>query len=416
VPRRIGPRSREYLDGLRVLVLNGPRQAGKTTLLRQLIDSNGGELLSLDDDELRRSAIDDPAGFIRSATRPVYLDEVQLGGDPLIRAVKSAVDASKDRGQFVLAGSTQFLLDPTISESLAGRAGVLDVLPFSESELAGTAGSFLDRVFAGEIESIRRTPALPLTRDDYLAMIVRGGFPEVTEMPTSRVRAAWFTGYLRGVAERDIRAMARVNEPSAAAAVLRALAALSAQQLVTATLAAKAELDRRTIERYVELLEAVFLIHRLRPWSRNPLAQAVRRPKVHLVDTGLVCHLLDVSERSLGKPASPLVGAITESFVFNELRKQSSWAETEIQLFHYRDSRGHSEVDIIAESKSGSVVAFEVKAALSVKGSDFRHIAMLRDKLGDDFVHGFVVYFGRHVLSFGDGLTALPVGALWAEA
>lgn len=413
--RGIAPRTSEYLGDLRVLILNGPRQAGKTTLLRQLIAAHGGELRTLDDESALQAALADPAGFALSDARPLCLDEVQRGGDPLVRAVKAIVDTDDARGQFVLAGSTQFLADPTLNESLAGRAGVLDVLPFSESELAGTSGGLLDLLFDGGVERLRRLAPLPLTREHYLATMVRGGFPEVVSMSSARARASWFTGYVQGVTDRDIRAMARVNEPAAAGAVLRGLAALSGQQLVTNTLAEKADLSRPAVQRYTELLDAVFLVHRLRPWSRNPLVTAVRRPKAYVVDTGLLCHLLGVGEVALAKPTSPHVGPVTETFVVNELRKQISWGETDVSLFHYRDSRGHSEVDIIAESAAGEVVGIEVKAALTVNQADFRHLAGLQAKLGADFVHGIVVYLGREVRSFGEHFTAVPLGALWAD-
>jgi predicted AAA+ superfamily ATPase len=416
--------AREFQQNFRVLVLNGPRQAGKSTLMAQLIAETGGELRSLDDDAARAAARRDPTGFIASAARPLYIDEVQRGGDSLILAIKSAVDKSNQRGQFVLAGSTRFLTDPSLSESLAGRAGILDVLPFSESELVGTAGNFLDRVFGAEIfgeesvsgiDQIRLMPTLGLTRADYLAMMVRGGFPAVTKIASPRARTAWFASYVGGVTDRDVREMARVNEPSAAAIVLRGLAALDAELLVTSTLADRAGLSRATVDRYVELLDAVFLAQRLGPWSRNPLTKAVRRPKVHLIDSGLLCSLLGVNANALNNPTSKAIGPVAETFVVNELSKQASWSENRIRLHHYRDSHGNDEIDIVAETGDGRVVGFEVKAAQAVHARDFRHLAKIGARLGDDFVHGFVVYLGQRVLSFGDGLTALPLGALWAD-
>lgn len=164
IPRQIERRSAEYLAGLRVLVLNGSRQAGKTTLLKQMIASGGGELRSLDDEGALQAARSDPAGFVQSPARPLCIDEVQRGGDALVRAVKSVVDKDDARGQFVLAGSTRFLTDPTLHESLAGRAGVPEVLPFSHSELAGTGGDFLDVVFSAGAADGRRSPELSTTR------------------------------------------------------------------------------------------------------------------------------------------------------------------------------------------------------------------------------------------------------------
>jgi len=414
VERSIASRAADYLSGFRVVVLNGPRQAGKTTLMRQLIAAGGGELRNLDDEAQLAAARRDPAGFVASSRRPLYLDEVQRVGDPLVRAVKAVVDADPGVGRFVLAGSTRFLAEPTLGESLAGRAGVLEVLPFSQGELAGRAETFLDLAFATP-DKLRRLPSLTTSRADYIEVMVRGGFPEPSRIVSSRVRNAWFANYVSAITERDIREMARVNQPSAAGTVLRGLAAMSAQLLVSTTLSLRADLPRATVDRYTELLDAVFLVHRLRPWSRNPLTKAVKHAKIHLIDTGLLCHLLGTGARTLASPTATAVGAVTETFVVNELRKQLSWSDIDAQLYHYRDSHGNAEVDVVAEAADGRILAIETKAAQTVTERDFRHLAQLAAKLGADFAHGFVIYLGQHVLSFGDGLTAIPLGALWAR-
>jgi predicted AAA+ superfamily ATPase len=416
--RAIVQRAQEYREMFRVIVLNGPRQAGKSTLMRQMLAASGGEYRTLDDPQQLAAARSDPAGYIASGARPSYIDEVQRGGDSLVLAIKAAVDADNARGQFVLAGSTRFLAEPTLTESLAGRAAILEVLPFSQSELAAEAEpgqpTFLDIAFDSP-EDLRTLALLPLTRSDYFELMVRGGYAEAARITSERARGAWFAGYLAGVVERDIRYMARINEPSAAAAVLRGLAAMTSQLLVSTTLATKADLSRETVNRYLELLEAVFLVQRLPAWSRNPLTKAVRRPKVHLVDTGLLCSLLGVNARALANPTSVMAGPVTETFVVNELHKLSTWAESAIRLHHYRDSHGNEEVDIIAETNDGRVIGIEVKAAVTVTGRDFRHLEKLDAKLGRDFVHGYVIHLGQSTLSFGEKLTAIPLGALWAK-
>lgn len=412
LPRSVAELAGEYLRGFRVVVLSGPRQAGKTTLMHQLAGRRSGEIRNLDEQVLLDAARFDPTGFTAADSAPVYIDEVQRGGDTLVRAVKTRVDASHAPGQFVLAGSMRFLSVPTLQESLAGRAGVLEVWPFSQGELCGVRERFLDLAFESP-ETLRSIPALSLDRRDYLEVIVHGGFPEPSRIESTRVRAAWFANYVRAVVERDIREMARVNQPSAASIVLRGLASLSGQLLVTNTLANRAELSRATVDRYTELLEAVFLIQRLRPWSRNPLGQAVKHPKVHLVDTGLLCHLLGTTVSKLTAPTAPSLGPVVETLVVTELFKQASWSETAVRLYHYRDARGHSEVDVVVENDAGRVVGVEVKASETVAPADFHHLRGLQARLRDDFVHGFVVYLGRHVLSFGEGLTAIPLGVLW---
>lgn len=415
VERSVANLAADYLAAFRVLVLNGPRQAGKTTLMRQLIGAGGGELRNLDDEAQLAAARRDPVAFVESSRRPLFIDEVQRAGDPLVRAVKAVVDADAAPGQFVLAGSTRFLAEPSLGESLAGRAGVLEVLPFSQGELTGHRENFVDVACASPTD-LRRLPPLTASRSDYLELIVRGGFPEPSRMPGARLRGAWYASYINAVTERDIREMARVNQASAAGAVLRGLAAMSSQLLVTTSLAAKADLPRATVDRYTELLDAVFLVHRLRPWSRNPLTKAVKHAKVHLIDTGLLCHLRGVSAATLAVPTAPAVGAVVETFVVNEISKQASWADIDVGLFHYRDSHGNGEVDLVMETADGRIVGLEVKAAQTVTERDFKNLTQLAAKLGSDFGHGFVIYLGRQVLSFGEQLTAIPLGALWAEA
>lgn len=414
VQRLVEPIAHEYLGAFRVVILNGPRQAGKTTLMR-VMAGRGRHIRNLDDPTELAAATNDPVGFVSTGARPLFIDEVQRGGESLVRALKAEVDRDQRRGQFVLAGSTRFLSEPTLGESLAGRAGFLEVLPLSEGELAGQPASFIDLAFDAP-ETLRDLAPAALERRDYGRLFARGGFPEPTLKAGERARRAWFASYVRAITERDIREMARVNAPNAANTVLHAVAALSAKPLVTTALSVKADLPRATIERYIELLDAVFLIHRLPPWSPNPLTRAVKRPKAYLVDTGLLCHLLGSSGNALITPTSPHLGAVTETFVVNELRKQASWSERGPTLYHFRDQRGREEVDIIAEAADGRVVAVEVKAAQTVNDRDMSHLIRLRERLGNEFAHGFVVYLGQQRLSFGDQLTALPLAGLWTVA
>jgi predicted AAA+ superfamily ATPase len=411
IQRLIEPIARECLDAFRIVVLNGPRQSGKTTLMRAMAGARG-QIRNLDDPTELAAAHNDPVGFISAGARPLFIDEVQRGGEPLIRAVKAEVDRDPQTGKFVLAGSTRFLSEPTLGESLAGRAAFLEVLPLSEGELRGQGKVFLDRAFEAP-ESLRDLVPATLERRDYVKLLERGGFPEPALMAGQRTRRAWFASYVRAITERDIREMARINSRSAASTVLRAVGALSAQSLVINTISGKADLPRATVERYIELLDAVFLIHRLSPWSRNPLTRAVRHPKAYVVDTGLLCHLLGTNSNALINPTSPYLGAATETFVVNELRKQVGWSEQAPTLYHYRDQRGREEVDLVIETPDGRVVAIEVKAAQTVNDRDVHHLIRLRDRLGASFVHGFVVYLGQQRLSFGDRLTALPLAGLW---
>ncbi|MGL5828681.1 MAG: ATP-binding protein [Angustibacter sp.] len=396
-------------------MINGPRQCGKSTLLTQF--SQGlAPVRNLDEGSVRAAALADPAGFLSGGTRPLAIDEVQRGGDALIWEIKAMVDAKQDPGQFILAGSTRFLEAPNLTESLAGRAAVLQLWPFSQGELRGQPEHFLDSVFTDPLwprvhqSSVQRGGAVE--RAEYLELIIRGGFPEPARMASARSRRAWFANYAAAVTDRDIRELARINQPSAAATVLRVAAALSGQLLVATTIAHRADLSRATVDRYLGLLDAVYLVHRLPPWTKNSLVRAVKNPKIHLVDTGLAAHLLAVTVDSLSRPGIAELGPLVETFMVNELLKQATWAEQSVRFSHFRDRNGF-EVDLIAEGENGDSLGFEAKAAQSVSAADFKSLKYLASRVGPSFRHGYVVYLGREVLSFGSGLTAIPLSLLW---
>jgi uncharacterized protein len=403
---------KEYLDTFRVVILNGPRQAGKTTLLRHVQARQGGTLFNLDDEQLLQAAINDPLGFVTNGTEPRLIDEVQRAGDPLVRSIKAEVDAVPRPGRYVLAGSTRFLSTPSLSESLAGRGAVVDVWPFSQGEFEGRFEKFIDMAF-DEPNSLREFAPSQVDRADYFTRICRGGFPEPALMHSARARRTWFRSYVRAVAERDIREMTRLNEPSAITTLLSYLASITAQEHNSVHTSNKTGLHRATVNRYLELLEAVFLIHRLPAWSRNPTARVVKHAKVHLTDTGLATALLGISPESLTKPVAPARGALVETFIVNELAKQATWSESEVRLHHWRVSGG-AEVDVVLERDDGQIVGIESKARDTVTAEDFRGLAALRDLVGDQFSQGIVLHTGRRgSVNFGERLLSLPVAALW---
>lgn len=411
VPRHIVDHAVEFLAAFRVVIINGPRQSGKTTLLRQLEACRGGTYLTLDDGTLRAAAHADPEVFVADGPKPMMIDEIQRGGDDLVLAIKSAVDRSAERGQFVLAGSTRFLATPSLSESLAGRASIIEVWPFAQQELSGGGTSFLERAFQ-EPESFRTTTPSSCDREDYFDLIARGFYPEVMAMRSELARGEWYRAYVQSIIDTDIREMAKIDEPSNLRQLLRLVAASTAQELNVVKTAGDLGLHRTTVSRYLGLLETVFLVQSLPAWSRNLNARAVRRPKVHITDTGLAAHLLSVDAEGLSARVAPARGALVETFIANELAKQATWAPYRMNLFHWRISQG-AEVDLVIERTNGRVVGVEAKSTDAVDLKDFKGLTTLRDALGDQFVHGFVLYTGKRSLAFGDRLTALPISALW---
>ncbi|MDE0161512.1 MAG: ATP-binding protein [Acidimicrobiaceae bacterium] len=413
--RRIASEIEDALASARIVVVTGARQVGKTWAVRRVVGP-AGTVHYLDDETTRTAALTDPHGFVQSsAGSPVAIDEIQLGGDALIRAIKAQADASDRRGQFLLNGSADFLTVPYITESLAGRAVFLTMLPLSQGEIAATGDGLLDRSFEGQ-DRLLDLGASSLRMADYLELICRGGFPEAVMTASRRARHRWFSGYVSSMATRDIARIDDIRNADLIPKLLRILAARTAGEYVTTTVARAADCDRRTVERYVSLLEMTGLVHRLPAWSANLTARESRRPKIVLCDTGLSAHLMRKDPESLAAVTDPARGPLVETLAVNELRKQSLLSNRQPDLFHYRDHRGALEADLVTEA-AGQLVAWEVKASLSVSLADARSLSRMRDRIDQAgpgaFSNGIVLYAGGEPFSLGDRLTALPLSALW---
>ena len=409
-PRRMESVAREALDNFRVVVVTGPRQAGKTTLVRRTLGGSG-TIAYLDEEATLEASLTDPAAFAAFGATPRAFDEVQRAGDPLIRAIKRIVDDDPSRGQFILNGSADFLTVPSISESLAGRAAFLELWPFTQGELGGTADGFLAQAFADPDLLLAGGPS-PLGAAEYLQRICAGGFPEVVALPP-RVRRTWFRDYVRTVTQRDIEELTGARRARHLPRMLSLLAARTAGELVVANLHADADLgSRATTDDYLGYIEMAYLVLMLPAWSRNLTRKIIRRPKIHITDSGLAAHLLGKNPASLARPTDPARGRLFESFVANELNRQASWLDDEVRLHHLRERDG-AEIDIVAEAADGRFVAIEVKASPAVRRADARWLEWLSRKSSDDFVCGVVLHTGERAYRLGDRLLALPISRLW---
>lgn len=407
IRRNIQDSIRRAMADTPVVLLNGARQTGKTTLAQAMAAKSGAQYFTLDDAATLALAAGDPAGFIRNLTGPVVVDEIQKAPD-LFPAIKLVVDKYRRPGRFLLTGSANVMTLPRLSESLAGRMEIIPLFPFSAGELAGVREGFLHRLFAGTIGKSKLRPA----REHIAARLTRGGYPEATQRQDTERRSAWFASYISTILQRDVRDLARVDALHTLPNLLKLLAARASGLLNLADVGRDAGLPHTTLTRYLALLETVFLVHRLPAWSRNLGKRLVKAPKLHLVDTGLACHLIGADKRRLSEDRS-LLGRLLESFVVGELRKQVSWTDPRAALFHLRTAAG-SEADVVIEKPDGSVAAIEVKASATVAASDFAALAALREQLGRQFRGGAVLYPGEKIVPFGDKLWLVPVSALWA--
>ncbi len=416
VHRHIEPRLRHALDTFRVVVLGGPRQSGKTTLAHRIVGS--GTYLNLDDPTVRSFALDDPTGFVAGRPRPIVIDEVQRGGDDLVRAVKLAVDADPTPGGFLLTGSTSFLTVPVFSESLAGRAVFFDLAPFSQVEMDGSGNGLLPLLLDGAQtqataihELLHAAPSI-VTRAAYADRICRGGYPEAIALGESD-RRLWFDAYVHTAVTRDIVEVTGARRSTELARLLRAAAARTASELVMSDIHRDLELGSiDTTADYLSYLEMTHLVTRLGGWATGAATRAKRRPKIHVNDTGLATALLGLTAESLDDPASKQRGPLHETFAVNELRRQASAMGQPLNFGHYRDSRGR-EVDVLIERPNGRVIAVEIKAGATVRPTDAKWLTWLRDLIGDRFEIGLVLYTGSVPLPVTDRIAAIPLSYLW---
>jgi uncharacterized protein len=413
IPRRALDVVDESLATFRVVVLHGARQTGKTTLARHFAGSHSADYVTLDRPDQADAIASDPETYLSTVGTPLVIDEVQRVGESLILAVKSAVDLDNRPGQYLLTGSTNFLTVPAIAETLAGRTDIVTLWPLSQGEITGGGDDFVDRAFADASALVTHKGPTP-PRGAYFDALCAGGYPAMQHLDV-RSRRRWFARYVQTVLQREVEVAADIRRADALLAMVRYFAATTAQELVLSTLAKRLGIDRSTVNTYEPWLETVFLIHRLPAWSRNLTAKVVRRPKVYVTDTGIAANLLAKDAVALQRVNDPAGAALFETFVVNEIAKQTTWSETPVRMFHLRDSDG-AEVDLVLEADDGRIVAIEFKASSTPRSDDFRWLTLLRDRLdkvGSDFIAGIVLHTGTARLRFGDRMTALPAADVW---
>lgn len=392
------------LNDTPVVLLHGARQTGKTTLARHLAVNHPAQYVTLDDAVVLAAAREDPTGFLAGIHGPVVLDEVQRAPG-LFLAIKAEVDRQRQPGRFLLTGSANVFLLPSLSESLAGRMEILTLWPFSQGEIAGSNEVFVDALFADSL-SLKDAPA-----QDLAGRLLRGGYPPVVERADPDRRRAWFGSYITTILERDVRDIAHIEGLTALPRVLALIAARVAGLMNFSELARSLAIPQTTLKRYFALLEATFLVKLLPAWSSNPSKRLIKAPKLFLNDTGLAAHLLGLNEERLERDAS-MRGALMENFVLAEIAKQAGWSRRRPQLFHFRTAAGQ-EVDLVLENANGDIVGIEVKASATVTPRDFNGLRALADAAGPRFRRGIVLHGGVSAVSFAANLHALPIGALW---
>ena len=405
-PRFTEARLLEALADTPVVLIHGPRQCGKTTLAKAVGDRTGYTYLSFDDDVTLAAATADPVGFVHELPARTILDEVQRAPG-IFLALKTAVDRHRTPGRFLLTGSANVLLLPRLADSLAGRMEILRLHPLAQCEIGGRDPDFLDALFRGSF----KTRTYERMGRQLAERVTAGGYPPALARNADRRRSAWYRDYVETLVQRDVRDLARIRSLDVLPRLLSLAAAQTASLINVSDLAGPFQVSRPTIREYVTLLSQVFLLEELAPWHANRLKRLVKTPKLHLTDTGLACSLMGLDAEGLWEDRATF-GRVLETFVYQELKRQASWYEADVQFHHFRD-KDLAEVDIVIERGTSQLAGVEVKAAATVSSSDFRGLRRLKEASGKRFAAGVVAYDGETSVSFGDGLYALPIRTLW---
>jgi uncharacterized protein len=405
IHRRVAQRIETALQDTRVVLIAGPRQAGKTTLARAF-ETDSRPYITLDDAPTLQAARSDPVGFMRGFDQAV-IDEVQRAPD-LLLAIKERVDRDQKPGRFLLTGSANLTAIPKIADSLAGRMEVINLLPFAQAELRNAPGNFIDRAFSSEVPKLTGDALFGAALAEA---VLRGGYPEAIGRESAARRRRWFENYVVSILHRDVQDIANIDQLDRLPRLLRILSEHPGQLVNHTSFGASLSLSHKTAQKYVSILERLFLVKTLEPWSSNDVSRIIKTAKLTFLDSGLLAMLRGADAAIISADRSKF-GPLLENFVVSEIFKLASWNEDPYRFSHFR-TREQEEVDLVIEDRLGRIVGIEVKASAAIKASDFNGLKRLQQAAGDRFVRGILMHDHDRVTPFGERLHAMPVSRLW---
>jgi uncharacterized protein len=411
--RRLGDVVDSRLAEEPVIVLNGPRTVGKSTLLSQLGERLGRTVIDCDDLATRSAVRDDPARFVDS-DQPVLIDEYQHVPE-LLDAIKAQLNRDMRPGRYILAGSTRYATQPEAAQALTGRVDIIPVLPLSQGEIDNFRETFVARLLDGQGVEMA-SPHVPAAREEYAVRSTSGGMPVALRRPPGRSRSRWFSNYVNLVIDRDVLDISRVRQREMLPRLLGQLAARSGQVLNMAAISGTIGLEKSTTENYIKLLEAVFLVYRLPAWGTTLGARIARHPKIHLVDSGVMSWLLNLTTQKIAQAAPAVLseyGHLVETFAVGEILKQVSWSDAPVTSGYFR-TEASDEVDLVLERDDGQVIAFEIKAGSRISGEDLRGLRQLKERLGSRLAEAIILHTGVHAYMHDDWIRVLPLDRLWS--
>ncbi len=412
IERKLGQNILDALQGFPVVYVNGPRQAGKSTLVHSLAATQWpAEYVTFDEATMLGAAEANPESFLHAWPGRLILDEVQRVPG-LFRALKMRVDETRlaarqdANGRYLLTGSANIMALPALSDALVGRMSVLTLYPLSALEVTGGQGGFINRLLGNDFSAGTLARKLPVTE-----VIRRAGFPEILEQ-SDDLRRQWFEAYITTILQRDVRQIAAIARLGVLPNLLKVMASRAGGLINDADLARAIGQNAVTTKSYRVLLQMMFLSFDVSPWFRNIGKRLVKAPKGYIIDTSLLCHLQQVDLAKAEASDPHVFGHLFENFVATELLKQLSSFHIAVALHHFRTSDG-KEVDFVLERRDGKLAAIEVKARDAVGEMDFNGLKELQRQIGDDFLCGIVLYRGNKTVPFGEKLWAMPVDAMW---
>ena len=417
LPRHLSEKLDKALGSARIVNIVGPRQAGKTTLVRDLYKN--GKFITLDDESVLTAIENDPGGQLESLTtgfdaEPLIIDEVQRSKG-LVLTIKKTVDGNRRKGQFILTGSSNIFTSIRVADSLAGRMRVLKLWPLTVSEIRKRNPSTILTWALSPAPKLAVLPTPEKTdRQAYIDIILRGGFPEIFPLEAEE-RQEYYRDYVDAIVDRDVADVLPVRKTDALRRLINQLAVRTATELNLSEICELVGVQRNTLDRYLEVLSRLSVVAKLGAWASGESRREIKNAKSHFVDTGVACALRRLTSESFRADANPAaLGGLMESFVYSELMRSAPYQDENFRFYHWRDSRGR-EIDILAESAT-QLIGIEVKASTTVSAQDFKHLRWFAEKGPGTTkkVTGLVFYLGQEKLSFGNGIFALPVSTLWS--
>lgn len=417
IDRHLASEVLEAVKTARIVNIIGPRQAGKTTLVREILDA--GTFITLDDTSVLAALEADPIGQLRDLKKtadgaPIIIDEAQRS-TTLALAIKQIVDNDRRMGQFILTGSSNVFRTAAVADSLAGRVSTLKLWPLSVSEIEEKKpSSIIDWALSPSPSLDALTAPAPLQRQDYIGLVIAGGYPEIRGLPL-KARQKRYRDYVDDVVDRDVADILKVRKSDAMRRLIDQMAVRTANEINIAEICEIIGVQRPTMEQYLDVLTRLSLVIKLGAWTSGESRREIKNAKYHFIDSGIACALRGFTASTFAATGNPTaLGGVLESFVFSELLKAAPFQEDHIRFYHWRGDKG-KEVDILAEGPS-ALAAIEVKASTTVTKSDFKNMAWFSND-GPGIkreVTMIIFYFGEKMLSFGNRQFALPLSSFWA--